>query len=394
MTNPDYLNSPDPDSIKDPSSLSELQRVQLPASEYERQRDQLPNPDGYVIGSVLGIEEELRPALLTELLRIEIQHLVEGGKFPPTLSQLQVRYAVLDPWLAVAYRKLDADDQTEYRIPYVLGGYRLEEVVGQGTQSRVAFAHLVSLPEKKGVVKYSRSGQPTARLLSESRFLARLKGCGVPDIENVGTAEDGVAYLILERLQGKNLEDYLEQSTHTKKGLVWAAKIVCDIAKFVAMIHANKVLHRDLKPANIFVESEERIRILDFGLAIDQNSGFDPQPPVGEFWGAPAYKSPEQLVEDSSVPGELSDIFAIGRILLACCCGSEAVIESYHREHPDKVHVQSTDAPIPTISSRWLAQIQTKATHPDPGIRYQSAAELTYDLERYLFWQQVRRWGG
>lgn len=374
---------------------AEMETVDLLASRFERsEQDYSPEIEEVV----LAADVRLRVVLLTKLLDIEIESRRRKGARLPTLCELEGEYPRIGSILPLAYSQLDS----ELRVPTLLGGYRLERVLDHGQQGRLALAHLNQAPETKVAVKYATGKSAGDRLLREAQFLSRLADRGVPALINRGVSADGTAFLIMEHLRGENLHDFLQGSPdqvieiRSKRRLnsmfstpmrnpAYRGAFVClRIARILGHIHAEDILHRDLSPKNVFVEQSGGIRIIDFGLAVDARTSYAPRAPLDEFYGTPAYKAPEQLAKDASANGKLSDIYSVGRILLACVLGEDAVVDSYLFEQRLSNGIEAGLTKLPVISDRWLATIQEKACDPDPSQRYASADELANDLQRYL----------
>ena len=329
-------------------------------------------------------EPRLQLALLERLLPIEIEYLAETRGGVPTLHELAVLYPNLEDLLTIAYGRLSAD----VRLPDVLGVYRLVRVLDGGSQATIAIGRHKRL-QQQVAIKFSRDEESSRRLLQEAEFLSRLKGLNVPAVIDDGRAPDGAAYFIMEYLEGRNLLDLVSDRGPIRDPLA-CAKIVLQIADTLARIHERGIIHRDLTPKNIHLGDDGVVRIVDFGLAIDVNSGTAVRRPLKEFHGTEAFMSPEQLAGDGKVDGKLSDIFSLGRILLFTALGVDSVLATLPKDGsvPDTQRLPSQP---PAIPDRTLARIHAKASRTEPSQRYSSANEMAGDLRAYIDGIENRR---
>jgi serine/threonine protein kinase len=142
------------------------------------------------------------------------------------------------------------------------------------------------------------------RFEREARAVAKLSHPNILEIHDFGS-EDGVAFAVTEQLEGESLRDHLARQSEP---LVW--KRVCDIGAAVAdglaAAHSGGVVHRDLKPANLFLTSDGRVKILDFGLArtvqpaVSEDAATETVEGTltedGAIMGTVGYMAPEQVL--------------------------------------------------------------------------------------------------
>ncbi len=122
-----------------------------------------------------------------------------------------------------------------------------------------------------------------------------------------------------------------------------------DVARGLVAAHQRNLLHRDIKPANLWLESGGRVRILDFGLARTANDASLTR--SGEVLGTPAYMSPEQAEQGTSVPQ--SDLFSLGCVLFHALTGVSpflrttvlATLRAVVDESPADVRAQRPETP-------------------------------------------------
>ncbi len=203
------------------------------------------------------------------------------------------------------------------------GRYRLFGKVGEGAMGEVFQGEHIHLHRRVAVKILRRhiAYQPEAiaRLEREAQATSQL---GHPNIVNVldfGRTDDGSVYLVMEWLDGEDLDAYLSRSA---VDLATALAIVTQAAAGIAEAHDHGVIHRDLKPANLFITRDRagalRVKILDFGiakLAIEQTQLTG----TGVLIGTPNYMAPEQALGDPT--DARSDIYALGVILYELLTG-------------------------------------------------------------------------
>jgi len=263
---------------------------------------------------------------------------------------------------------------------YVIGG-----CIGRGGMARVYRAEHrvlhkpVALKVMESVLLERPDGRP--RFLREGQAAAAVKHPNVVDITDVGVWQ-GRPYLVMELLEGEDLEQYL--SRHKPLAEQDAARILIPIIAGLATAHAAGVIHRDLKPSNVFLsrgpDGEVVPKLLDFGISKLANAlrTLDPaSTPLGELMGSPMYMSPE-AVRGARDLSPQSDQYSLGVILYECVTGRppfygdsllgvlEAVahgqFESPRRYRPDL----STVIEVATL----------RAMSRDPGDRFPSVREL------------------
>jgi serine/threonine protein kinase/tetratricopeptide (TPR) repeat protein len=195
-----------------------------------------------------------------------------------------------------------------------------------------------------------------------------------------------VASRVLARREGVNAgELWSEQHARLDRAYyLWVIETLRQVAQGLAAVHAAGILHRDVKPCNIVFAFDGVPKIVDFGLA---RAGATATTTVaGEFYGTPAYTSPEQARGDIASVSPASDVFSFGVMLFECL--------SLHRPFSGQTaadvlsQVLNSDAPLLRQAEKripWeLEAIVDKCLRKPPGERYASAQPLADDLRRYL----------
>ena len=211
---------------------------------------------------------------------------------------------------------------------FQFGAYVIGSCIGQGGMARIYRAEHrvlrkpVALKVMESVLLERPEGRP--RFLREGQAAAAVKHPNVVDITDVGVWQ-GRPYLVMELLEGEDLEQYL--SRHKPLAEQEVARIMIPVIAGLVTAHAAGVVHRDLKPSNVFLsrgpDGEIVPKLLDFGISKLESGyrAYDPSStPIGELMGSPMYMSPE-AVRGARDLGPQSDQYSLGVILYECITG-------------------------------------------------------------------------
>ena len=174
--------------------------------------------------------------------------------------------------------------------------------------------------------RLSQNPKALKRFQREAKALASLSHPNILTIYDIGE-HDGLAFVVMELLEGETLRLQIETSPPSCNR---AIEIVTAIALGLVAAHSRGIIHRDLKPENIFITRDDRIKILDFGLAkrfySDEIAGkssletLTMETEAGTVLGTVPYMSPEQARGENVDPK--TDIFSTGIILYELLTGS------------------------------------------------------------------------
>lgn len=202
----------------------------------------------------------------------------------------------------------------------VLGDYRIVEPLGAGGMGCVYLATDEKLHRTVAlkVLQHNFVGNDEARerFFREARAAAALKHDNIVTIYQVGE-DQGIAFLAMEHLEGKSLEDWLRPDR--RASLPQTFSISKQIARALAAAHQAQVIHRDIKPDNIWLEPNGRVKILDFGIAHHATATSPKLTQTGAVMGTPAYMSPEQARGEQV--DHRSDLFSFGCVLYRMVTG-------------------------------------------------------------------------
>jgi WD40 repeat protein len=221
------------------------------------------------------------------------------------------------------------------------------------------------------------------RFEQEARKAAAVRHDHVITVYQVGHAQDfPLPYLVMEYLEGETLSDRLRRQGVLEPRS--AAQTVLQVALGLAAAHARGLVHRDVKPSNILLEAGSgRAKVADFGLAraTDASSATSQS---GTVVGTPAYISPEQVTAPAKVDGR-SDVYGLGVVLYEALTGERPFRGLPHLVLHQVVHDEPrVPRKLNDAVPRDLETITIKCLAKEPGRRYQTAAALAEDLQRWL----------
>ena len=218
----------------------------------------------------------------------------------------------------------DADPGAEGRV--IAQKYRLESLIGEGGMGAVWRAFNLQL-EVPVAIKLLRAGMDAVdlgeRLRIEARAVAKLVHPSIVRVYDIGEAESGEPFIVMELLQGESLGGMLERGPLSA---VNALQLLLPIGEALSLAHSRGVVHRDLKPDNIFIASAGvtvQPKLLDFGIAKVRSAcaaGGATLTQTGTLLGSPDYMSPEQAYGRSDID-ERSDVWAFCVVLYEAISG-------------------------------------------------------------------------
>jgi len=220
------------------------------------------------------------------------------------------------------------------------------------------------------------------RFEQEVRAAGALNHPNILTIFDVGS-HDGSPYIVSELLEGETLRERLGGGPLSRRK---AVDYAAQIARGLAAAHQKSITHRDLKPENLFLTTDGRAKILDFGLAKltqpeEHEDGEAEQPTVsdqtrpGTVLGTAGYMSPEQV--QGRRADHRSDIFSFGVVLYEMLAGRRAF---QGNSTVEVLHAILKQDP-PDVPDPALARMVRHCLEKNPQERFQSAQDLAFDLE-------------
>jgi len=207
------------------------------------------------------------------------------------------------------------------------GKFRVERVLGVGGMGIVVAATNLQLGQVVALKFMLRAalqyGDNVARFEREARAAVRLRSDHVAKVTDVGRLDDGAPYMVMEFLEGEDLDRLLR--TKGPLPIQTAVDFVLQASEAIAEAHGLGIVHRDLKPKNLFVthrlNGEALIKVLDFGVSKVVGGDDLSLTATTQVLGSPSYMSPEQLRASRDVD-QRTDIWALGAILYELLTGS------------------------------------------------------------------------
>ncbi len=268
-----------------------------------------------------------------------------------------------------------------------LGPYEVVRPIGAGGMGIVYSADDPRLRRRVAIKMLpDAKGENFSRFEREARTIGGLNHPNLLTLFDVGE-HDGVPFLVTELLEGKSLRERLKQGPLKLRESI---RIAAEVARGLAAAHDAGIVHRDVKPDNIFLTSENRTKILDFGIAKlrrasvempAQDLAHQPTSPAtadtGVVIGTPGYMAPEQL--DGGAVDERTDIFALGVVLYEMICGRRAFFAENSVEESYAILKVTPDPPKGATKS--LARVVMRCLEKRKEARFQSATDLAFALD-------------
>jgi Tol biopolymer transport system component len=270
-----------------------------------------------------------------------------------------------------------------------LGPYEIVAPLGAGGMGEVYRAHDERLDREVAIkVLPSEVADHTDRLRrfeQEARAAAALNHPNVIAVFDVGV-ENGFPFVVSELLDGSTLDAVLMRG---RLSLRRALNFGAQIAHGLSAAHAKGIVHRDLKPSNIFVTSQDRIKILDFGLAklaapsTDGASNttlpISPETMPGMVMGTVGYMAPEQV--NGEPADHRADIFALGVVLYEMLAGRRAFSGTSAVAVMSAILASDPPPLSPDIVPAHVDRLVHRCLEKSPSQRFQSASDVAFALE-------------
>ncbi len=307
-------------------------------------------------------------------------------------------------------------------LPGQIGGYRILREVGRGGMGVVYEAEQTALGRRVALkvlpVQAAAAGHGLERFRREAKAAARLHHSNIVPVYEVGE-DSGLCYYAMQLIPGQPLDQVIDELRRLRQGVSSpppepeprparppsssvtlpgrtdpsavesdrrrfyrsVARLGVQVAEALAYAHAEGVVHRDVKPSNLLLDAEGRVWVTDFGLA--QAGGEGSLTRTGDVVGTVRYMAPERF---RGWADPRSDVYSLGLTLYELVALRPAFGD------PDRlrlVHAVTYEEPPPLRKldpavPRDLETVIQKATDKEPSRRYQGAAELAEDLQRFV----------
>jgi serine/threonine protein kinase len=281
--------------------------------------------------------------------------------------------------------------------PFAGTSYRTLGILGAGASARVYEVEHRTI-HKRLVAKllhlsFAEDPQVVERMLKEGRALASVQHPNLVEVVDFSYTDDGIPYLIMERLAGTDLRQALKETgpMPLKRALRYATQALSALHA----AHSADIIHRDVKPENLFLHrlpsGRQAIKVLDLGLAKARE--LSERKPLGEseypteegaLVGTPHYMAPEQI-SNGEVDGR-TDVYAMGCVLYELVTGVPPF--DRHKTAPDILQAHLLEAPVPPSKRarrhalRVVDGLVLKALAKNQRDRYESAEEFEIAIRR------------
>ena len=276
-------------------------------------------------------------------------------------------------------------------IPERIGPFQIHKKLGEGGMGVVYlglrktadFEQWLAVKRLNAAVDSELARQ---RLLIEQRVLASLRHPHIAQFVDGGEDVDGTPYVAMEFVDGVPLLQYALDHELSRRDRV---SLFLDLCQAVHFAHQHLIVHRDIKAGNVLIDEHGVLKLLDFGIAKllgDERGGQDETVLTVAGAMTPHYASPEQIRGETVTP--LTDLYSLGVVLYELLAGRRPYDIQTRRPTEIEKIICLTDPGPPLLTRRGrdgdLNSIVLKAMHKEADRRYQSAAQLGEDLQRWL----------
>ena len=391
------------------SPSSDWTWINAAADRFERAWKQGPRPR--IEDHLAEVEESQRPALLEELLRVELELRRRDGeepdpedyaaRFPHDIRDRRscprpragpIRLSAAGGTTCRRSHRITTAGQTGPngepapgdRVRY-FGDYEITREIARGGMGVVFRARQISL-NRTVALKMILAGQladetDVKRFYTEAEAAAQARPSG-DRADLRGWAARGAAFLLDGVRRGAEPRRAAGRGTDAGPR---GGRALLEVAKAIEYAHRRGVIHRDLKPANILFDADGNPRVTDFGLAkrVQADSGLTGS---GQIMGTPSYMPPEQAGGKRGEVGPAADVYALGATLYCMMTGrppfqaATAMDTLLQVIGEEPVPPRRLNAAVP----RDLETICLKCLQKEPHRRYTSAQALADDLQAWL----------
>jgi tetratricopeptide (TPR) repeat protein/tRNA A-37 threonylcarbamoyl transferase component Bud32 len=306
-----------------------------------------------------------------------------------------------------------------------IGPFVLQSALGRGGMGEVYRANRASGDfEQTVALKLMRGEQmdreAKSRFLLERRILARLKHPNIAHFVDGGIGDNDEPWFAMEYVSGEPILGWCDSRNLR---IPQRLSLLLDVCAAVESAHSHLVIHRDIKPSNVLVDSEGRVKLLDFGIAklLEADDAVDQSTRTQARLMTPEYATPEQVRGDPVTTA--TDIHALALLMYELVCGRRAFGSSSSSPFDIQREVLESDPPLMSVALKTMGNgltsaddiarhrsmdraaltnslrgdlqfIVSKGLRKEPNQRYQSVDAFADDIRRYLTGRPVKAVGG
>jgi serine/threonine-protein kinase len=278
------------------------------------------------------------------------------------------------------------DDETELfqkRLGTVIAGrWTLERLLGAGGMAAVyAARHRIGRCDAIKILhpEYANHSVLRARFEREAHAVNSFRHPGAVEIHDIDALEDGTPYLVMELLEGESLATRLDRLHFLPQDEVLL--LVDQLLDVLVAAHGVGIIHRDIKPDNLFLLTNGRLKVLDFGIArVREGPQAKALTRAGATLGTPNYMPPEQI--KGIDVDHRSDLFAVGAVMFTLLSGHWIHDAATDQE----LLVKMLTLPAPPLSKllpqapTGLCQVVDRALSFEQADRYPDALTMQLDV--------------
>ncbi|MEQ8464016.1 protein kinase domain-containing protein [Coleofasciculus sp. E1-EBD-02] len=272
------------------------------------------------------------------------------------------------------------------------GRYRVISLLGEG-----GFAKTYEVSDRTTIPKVIKvlsknEPKPVEQFQREAQVLTRLHHPGVPKAEESFTfypnnSQEPVYCLVMEKIEGENLEKWLENRGNRPIGEKLAVDWLTQLANTLHEVHKNQLFHRDIKPSNIMIKPEGGLVLIDFGIAREITGTYEQKQAAGQVTKvvSDGYSPLEQVI-GSAAPQ--SDFFALGRTFVHLLTGEHPLNlgDPYrHDIYTDELEDWRDKAPqISSLLGDFIDQLMARPIQKRPADTQSILAQLA-EIDQTLY---------
>jgi serine/threonine-protein kinase len=266
--------------------------------------------------------------------------------------------------------------------------YIIERIISPGGCGYV-YAATHRIIGRKAAIKmlrpeYNDCPEMAQRFLREAVAVNRIRHPNIVDIYDFGQLPDGSYYLVMELLEGTNLQQYLDSRGPLPAGHVLV--LIEQVGAALSAAHQNGIVHRDVKAANVMVQEGDRVKLLDFGIAKD--GSMPGLTTLGRPLGTPYAMAPEQI--HGGAVDCRTDVYALGILIFHMLTGNPPFFSDDPRE-VERMHLAAPpprpSQMVPTLPAA-VDELVRRCLEKEPRARPSSVADVVADLRQAVRGQQ------
>lgn len=271
----------------------------------------------------------------------------------------------------------------------IAGKYEIVRLIGEGGMSRVYLAMDIKLNKQWAIKEIKPSKNPDEQeliresLVTETNMIKQFDHPALPRITDL-VNENETLYVVMDYIEGESLSRIIkEQGAQNQDDVIEWGKQLCDVLDYLHT-RTPPVIYRDMKPGNVMLKPDGTIKVIDFGIAREyREEQSEDKGKVDDttMLGTKGYAAPEQFGGLGQTDAR-TDVYCLGATLYHLLTGKSPA------EPPYVMH------PIRQINASFspgLEKIIAKATQQNPDNRYDSCAEMLYELEHFEVADDVHR---